>query len=313
MLLVKAAAKRRNDIQLYNTMSDMPAQINKIMEALGIGHADLMQSSEAIRKRPDGLMYKFVVASKGERVEYYARYQLRKENAPLGNVSFEFGAYPTQELAAIAVAVCYKDLKDKGIKYYSDIVKRGFDRKTFVDEVKAKTKNAINNVQATTTPSTALVPAGVPLAYDDANGGSEDGSEEPTPPLAKAAAKAAKPAKPAKAPTKEILKNQVKSLEQQVKALTESKELAVKNAELPALEVITVDVIDGTNLRGWLAQSKLDMYGESLEQRGYDDLDYLLQLPKATLEKVAEEVSMKPGHKRKFVDFAMMPSSAPTA
>ena len=65
------------------------------------------------------------------------------------------------------------------------------------------------------------------------------------------------------------------------------------------------------NLRGWLARSKLDMYGESLEELGYDDLDYLLQLPKATLVEVAEEVSMKPGHKRKFVDYAMMHSSAP--
>ena len=65
------------------------------------------------------------------------------------------------------------------------------------------------------------------------------------------------------------------------------------------------------NLRGWLARSKLDMYGESLEELGYDDLDYLLQLPKAALVEVAEEVSMKTGHKRKFVDYAMMHSSAP--
>ena len=63
------------------------------------------------------------------------------------------------------------------------------------------------------------------------------------------------------------------------------------------------------NLRGWLARSKLDMYGDGLEELGYDDLDYLLQLPKETLAEVAEEVSMKPGHKRKFVDYAMQHSS----
>ena len=65
------------------------------------------------------------------------------------------------------------------------------------------------------------------------------------------------------------------------------------------------------DLRGWLAGAKLSMYGESLEELGYDDLDYLLQLPKATLAEVADEVSMKPGHKRKFVDYATMHSSGP--
>ena len=65
------------------------------------------------------------------------------------------------------------------------------------------------------------------------------------------------------------------------------------------------------DLRGWLTGAKLSMYGESLEELGYDDLDYLLQLPKATLAEVADEVSMKPGHKRKFVDYATMHSSGP--
>ena len=65
------------------------------------------------------------------------------------------------------------------------------------------------------------------------------------------------------------------------------------------------------SLRGWLTQNKLEMYGESLDELGYDDLDYLLQLPRATLAEVADEVSMKPGHKRKFVDYATMHSSGP--
>ena len=65
------------------------------------------------------------------------------------------------------------------------------------------------------------------------------------------------------------------------------------------------------SLRGWLTQNKLELYGESLEELGYDDLDYLLQLPRATLAEVADEVSMKPGHKRKFVDYATMHSSGP--
>ena len=55
-------------------------------------------------------------------------------------------------------------------------------------------------------------------------------------------------------------------------------------------------------VRTVLGRIGLERYAESFDDIGYDDLAYLLHLNAARLGEVAEEVGMKPGHRRKFVD-----------
>lgn len=51
-----------------------------------------------------------------------------------------------------------------------------------------------------------------------------------------------------------------------------------------------------------LAKIGLESYAAKFDEAGYDDLGYLHQLNAASLAEVADDVGMKPGHRRKSVD-----------
>ena len=127
------------------------------MQALEVGNNidDLDKSSRTARD--NGIDFKYVVKSKCKHPTYKARYQRRKgKEKSSRNISFDCGDYPTQVLAAIAVAVCRKALRDESIETYQDILARfgGNEAaakdfaKDFANKIMKKTNKAINDVQA---------------------------------------------------------------------------------------------------------------------------------------------------------------------
>ena len=56
-------------------------------------------------------------------------------------------------------------------------------------------------------------------------------------------------------------------------------------------------------VRSLLAFCRLEQYGDSMEETGYDDLDWILSLDADGFRALAQAVGMKPGHLLKLQSY----------
>ena len=69
----------------------------------------------------------------------------------------------------------------------------------------------------------------------------------------------------------------------------------------------------GDSVGSLLRSFRLEMYVQAFDDEGYDDLDYLRELPAAALRSVAADCGMKPGHAAKFVTWMQALPGVPPA
>ena len=55
-------------------------------------------------------------------------------------------------------------------------------------------------------------------------------------------------------------------------------------------------------MREALTRLNLEQYAATFDELGYDDLPYLVGMAPDARQEVAQEVGLKPGHARKFVE-----------